>query len=59
MPEDRAYECRICQYCYDPAQGDPEGQVAAGTAFADLPQDWFCPECGAEPETFMPAPDAD
>lgn len=58
MPELSAYECRICQFCYDPNQGDLQGQIAAGTPFTDLPDDWSCPECGSDSALFMPAPDA-
>jgi rubredoxin len=40
---------------YDPATGDPDNGVDAGTAFADLPDDWVCPECGASKDDFSPA----
>ena len=46
------YVCTICGYIYDPALGDPENGVAAGTAFEDLPDDWVCPVCGADKEQF-------
>jgi rubredoxin len=46
------YECNICGYVYDPAQGDPENGVEPQTAFADLPDDWVCPVCGAEKSEF-------
>jgi rubredoxin len=46
------YRCVICDYIYDPAEGDPGNGVAAGTAFADLPEDWVCPLCGADTSTF-------
>jgi rubredoxin len=26
------YVCSICGYVYDPAEGDPEGGIAAGTS---------------------------
>lgn len=42
------YECTICGYIYDPAQGDPETGVQPDTAFEDLPVGWNCPLCGAE-----------
>ena len=42
-------------YIYDPAAGDPDNGIAPGTAFADLPEDWCCPECGAAKEYFEPA----
>ena len=48
------YVCTVCGYVYDPALGDPESGIAAGTAFADLPDDWVCPVCGAEKSQFEP-----
>ena len=46
------YVCSVCGYVYDPAQGDPENGIAAGTAFADLPDSWSCPVCGATKDLF-------
>lgn len=46
------YRCTICNYIYDPAQGDPEHGIAPGTPFEDLPGDWACPICGAGKEAF-------
>ncbi len=51
------YECTVCGYVYDPAQGDAMGGVAPGTAFEDLPKDWVCPVCGASHEVFEPLPE--
>jgi rubredoxin len=48
------YECGPCGYVYDPAVGDPENQIAPGTAFEELPDDWVCPLCGAGKEDFNP-----
>jgi len=48
------YVCSVCGYVYDPAVGDPENGVEPGTAFADLPDDWVCPVCGAEKSQFEP-----
>ena len=48
------YVCSVCGYVYDPAIGDPENGVAAGTAFKDLPDDWICPVCGADKDQFEP-----
>lgn len=45
------WECP-CGYVYDPAEGDAENNIPAGTAFEDLPADWVCPKCGAEKEFF-------
>jgi rubredoxin len=39
------YLCPGCGYQYDEALGEPHEGFAAGTAFADLPEDFFCPDC--------------
>ena len=49
------YKCSVCGYIYDPAKGDPDSGIAAGTAFADLPDDWVCPVCGVGKDQFEPA----
>ena len=46
------YRCTVCGYIYDPAKGDPEGDIAPGTSFDDLPDDWVCPECGVGKDMF-------
>ena len=46
------WRCIPCGYEYDPAQGDPEANIPAGTAFEDLPEDWVCPLCGAGKSDF-------
>lgn len=46
------YECDVCGYVYDPAAGDVNSGVAAGTAFEDLPDNWACPVCGADKDQF-------
>jgi rubredoxin len=46
------YVCIVCGYIYDPAEGDPDNGVDAGTAFADIPEDWLCPVCGAGKDQF-------
>ncbi len=48
------YVCTVCGYIYDPALGDPENGIAAGTAFEDLPDEWVCPVCGADKDQFEP-----
>jgi len=46
------YVCNICGYIYDPDLGDPYIGVAPGTAWADVPEDWMCPECCVEKDQF-------
>ena len=46
------WKCTVCNYVYDPAAGDPDGGVAAGTRFEDIPDDWTCPLCGVTKDMF-------
>ena len=48
------YICESCGFIYDPADGDPDGGIPGGTKFEDIPDDWFCPVCGARKEDFAP-----
>ncbi len=50
----KRYLCPPCGYVYDPAEGDPEGGIPAGTAFEDIPDDWLCPLCGVTKAEFEP-----
>jgi len=46
------YRCSVCGYVYDPALGDPENKIPAGTPFEKLPENWVCPVCGATKDKF-------
>ena len=48
------YVCSICGYVYDPAIGDPDSGIAAGTLFDDIPDNWVCPVCGVTKDMFEP-----
>ena len=48
------WQCTICGYIYDPQLGDPDNEVAPGTRFEDIPDDWVCPDCGVDKEQFIP-----
>ncbi len=39
------YKCIVCEYIYDPENGDPDNGIEPGTSFEDLPDDWVCPLC--------------
>ena len=54
MTTDKAsrYESPCEQDIHDPAAGDYERNIPPGTPFEDLPEDWCCPECGAEKDFF-------
>ena len=47
--------CTICGYVYDEAEGYPEGGIAPGTKWEDLPEDWVCPECAEPKDQFIEA----
>ena len=48
----KKYVCQVCGYVYDPAAGDPDNGVPAGTPFEKVPVDWVCPVCGAGKDQF-------
>ncbi|MFW5699245.1 MAG: rubredoxin [Planctomycetota bacterium] len=48
------YVCNICNWVYDPEQGAPEADVAPGTAWEDVPDDFLCPLCGVGKDEFSP-----
>ncbi|MBM2825575.1 MAG: High molecular weight rubredoxin [Dehalococcoidales bacterium] len=47
-----SYQCSVCGYIYDPERGDPDGGIKPGTPFAELPDGWVCPVCGADKTQF-------
>lgn len=49
----KKYRCPSCPYIYDPAVGDPDNGIPAGTPFEQLPDDWVCPLCGEEKSAFV------
>lgn len=53
-PKTQKWICRQCSMIYDPGTGDPDSGIAPGTAFADIPDDWQCPICGASKKAFQP-----
>lgn len=53
----KRYRCLVCTHLYDPALGDPDSGIAPGTAFEDIPDSWYCPECGAGKADFEPLED--
>ena len=46
-------ECGVCWTVYDPTLGDEVWQIPPGTAFADLPPHWTCPNCAGEKQRFL------
>ena len=44
--------CLGCGFLYDEALGLPEHGLAPGTRWADIPDDWHCPDCGTPKTRF-------
>jgi rubredoxin len=42
----KKYECVICGFIYDEAEGLPDDGFPPGTLWANIPEDWECPDCG-------------
>ena len=47
------WECQICGFIYDERQGLPEEGIPPGTKWADVPDDWYCPDCGVDKSHFV------
>ena len=47
------YWCPVCTYIYLPYEGDPTQDVPPGMEFDDLPEDWHCPICFSEKDSFI------
>lgn len=54
-PIGKTYVCGGCGYEYDPEIGDPDADIAPGTLFEKLPEDWVCPECAEAKDMFIEA----
>jgi rubredoxin len=45
--EFKVWQCILCGFMYDEAAGMPNEGIPPGTRWADVPDDWICPECSA------------
>lgn len=48
----KKYQCVVCGFFYDEATGMPWDGVPPGTAWADVPESWLCPDCGVAKSEF-------
>ena len=46
------YTCDVCGWEYDEEVGYPEGGIAPGTKWEDVPEDFLCPLCSVGKEFF-------
>ncbi|HKZ66715.1 MAG TPA: rubredoxin [Chitinophagaceae bacterium] len=47
------YQCTHCLTVYDAKTGEPENDIAAGTAFESLPDNYTCPLCEGQKKGFI------
>ena len=55
QPKGKRYVCGGCGYEYVPENGDKYADIAPGTAFDKLPDEWVCPECAEGKDQFIEA----
>ncbi len=48
----KKYQCIVCGFVYDEAEGLPDEGIVAGTRWEEIPDDWECPECGVSKADF-------
>ena len=48
----RKFRCRYCGFVYDEELGLPDEGIAPGTRWDDIPDDFYCPQCGAGKEDY-------
>lgn len=48
----KKWQCVICGFIYDEAKGLPEHNIAPGTLWENIPEDFECPDCGVLKEDF-------
>ena len=46
------YVCDVCGWEYDEELGYPEGGIAPGTKWEDIPEDFECPLCSVGKDMF-------
>ena len=49
------YVCDVCGWEYDEEKGYPEGGIAPGTKWKDIPDDFECPLCSVGKDQFSVA----
>ena len=48
----QCYVCDVCGWVYNEAEGYPEGGIAPGTPWAEIPEDFACPLCAVGKDQF-------
>ncbi|MBU2708613.1 rubredoxin [Zooshikella marina] len=48
----RKWQCTVCGFIYDEADGWPDDDIPPGTRWEDVPEEWICPDCGVCKQDF-------
>ena len=48
------YVCEVCGWKYNEEKGAPNLNIAPGTKWSDVPEDFICPPCGVGKDRFNP-----
>jgi rubredoxin len=48
----KTWQCGTCGFIYDEAEGLPDEGFAPGTRWADIPDNWCCPDCSMSKAQF-------
>jgi rubredoxin len=48
----KMYQCGACGFVYNEREGLPEDNLPPGTPWANVPEDWTCPDCSADKSQF-------
>jgi rubredoxin len=48
----KTFQCATCGFIYDEAEGLPDEGFAPGVRWADIADDWVCPDCGMSKAQF-------
>ena len=48
----KRWQCLVCGFIYDEAEGRPEDGIEPGTTWEKVPTNWVCPDCGVGKEDF-------
>jgi rubredoxin len=48
----KKWQCIVCGFIYDESIGIPEDGISPGTSWNDIPEDWYCPDCGVSKSDF-------
>ena len=52
MTDSKTWMCLICGLIYDEAKGSAQDGLPPGMRWAEVPDTWLCPECGAGKQDF-------